>query len=159
MGEEIELTEQLQADKRKLQEKVKIGALLKPSVVDISGIRIKSSGKETATNSAKKSQKLKICFELEENKVSDAGNKTIFVRVISPEGSTIAVQSLGSGVITLTESGDQTQYTTKVNFDYKQEATRQCVYWSQNFPFSKGTYQAKLYQSGYEIGDSEFSLK
>jgi len=159
LGEEIEKTERLQSEKRQLQEKVKIGSLLEAQNIEITGVRYRRSGKESSTRSAKRAEKIKVCFEVPENQVTDPGPKTVFIRLISPEGATIAIQSSGSGVLTLAQTGEQTQYTTKADFQYENQTKRLCAYWSQNFPFDEGTYEAIFYQDGYKIGESEFELR
>ena len=101
-----------------------------------------------------------MCFDVDENKVADQGTKTFMLRVISPEGVTMAVQSQGSGTFDIAETGEQMQYTTKTEIDYKQAAQNVCMYWGGSAGgFPKGKYTAELYQDGYKIGTSAFTLK
>ncbi len=139
--------------------KVELGSLLKPDNVMISGVRYKGNGKEVETNSAKKSEKLRFCFNVPENRVADPGEKTLLLRVISPGGSTVAVAAEGSGMFVLAETGEQKQYTKKVSFPYDQAEKNMCVYWQQTGTYASGTYSAVFYQNGYEVASVPFELK
>lgn len=151
--------ELLRTDLSVKNKKVEIGSLLKPEKVTITGVRYKGNGKEVETNSAKKSEKLRFCFEVPENKVADPGEKTLLLRVISPGGATVAVAAEGSGMFVLAESGEQKQYTKKVTFDYAQQPKPMCVYWQQTGTYAAGTYNAVFYQNGYEVASIPFDLK
>ncbi len=149
----------LRSDLTVKNKKVEIGSLLKPENVMISGVRYKGNGKEVETNSAKKSEKLRFCFNVPENLVADPGEKTLLLRVVSPGGSTVAVAAEGSGMFVLADSGEQKQYTKKVSFPYDQKEKNMCVYWQQTGTYASGNYSAVFYQNGYEVASVPFELK
>jgi hypothetical protein len=151
--------EKLKTTNQTLGAKVEVASLLKPLNVAVTGVRFKGSGKEVETSSAKKSEKLRFCFDVPENQVADAGEKTILVRVINPKGETIAVESDGSGVFMLAGSGEQKQYTTKATFDYDQKQKHICLYWRQTATYPSGKYKAEFYQNGNFLGTTNFELK
>ncbi len=151
--------ELMRSDLAVKNKKVEIGSLLKPEKVTITGVRFKGNGKEVETNSAKKSEKLRFCFEVPNNQVADPGEKTLLLRVISPGGSTVAVAAEGSGMFVLAETGEQKQYTKKVSFDYEQKPKPMCVYWQQTGTYASGEYTAVFYQNGYELASVPFELK
>jgi len=159
LAEQITATNQLTTTNEELSKKVSVASLLKPTSINATGARMKSSGKEEETNNAKKAEKLKVCFDVPANNVADAGEKTFYVRIISPEGVTLNVESGGSGVLKKADSGETIQYTTTATLDYNQSATNTCAYWEQSSPYTKGTYTAEIYQDGYLIGTQKFDLK
>ena len=122
-------------------------------------MRGKSSGKESETDNAKKAEKLKVCFDVPENLVADPGEKTFLVRIISPEGTTMAVQSSGSGTFMVAGSGEQRQYTTSTTIDYDQKPKNVCTYWQQTTPYAQGNYTVEVYQDGYLLSTKKFELK
>ncbi len=142
-----------------LSQKVTVASLLLPQNIDLSGIRTKSNGKQKDTEKAKKADQLKLCFEVPENHVADPGMKTLFIRIINPQGVPLAIQDRGSGVFTTVESGQESQYTTVANVDYKQQRDNVCVNWSQGTPFESGKYVAEIYQDGYLVGKKEYELR
>ncbi len=155
----ISENEQLSEDKKLLSEKVVLASLLKPENITGIGVRTRSSGQESETNVAKKSLKIKVCFDVAENRIAAAERKEIFLKVISPSGTTIAIESLGSGIFTDAESGDPVQYTTAAAFDYSNTRKNICVYWQQNTAFSKGIYKVKFYQNNFFLNEGSFELK
>lgn len=159
LATQLSTNEQLTSTNQVLTQKVSVASLLKPTSFKINGVRGKSSGKEVETENIKKVEKLKICFDLPENQVADAGQKTLYIRIIAPEGTTLAMQSSGSGTFQLNDTGEERQYTTAANIDYQQQAKTVCTYWQQTGPYSKGTYTGELYQDGYLTGTTKFELK
>jgi myosin heavy subunit len=149
----------LKSDNLIKSQKVAIGSLLKPSGITVTGVKYKGNGKEVETNSAKKSEKLKFCFDVPDNQVADAGSKDILIRVINPTGATIAVESAGSGLFVVAGSGEQRQYTMKATFDYANTQKHICAYWKQTNPFSSGDYKVEFYQDGNLLNTATFKLK
>lgn len=149
----------LQTTNSTLSKKVEVASLLIPTEISADAIHAKSSGKESETSRASKTQTVKVCFNVPVNKVAESGEKTFFVRILSPEGSVLAVQSQGSGVFTSVESGEQMQYTTTAAVNYDQQVKNVCSNWTQSSPFTVGHYTAEIYQEGYLVGKSSFDLK
>ncbi len=144
---------------KSLEEKVLIGALLKPENIVGTGIRSRSNGSETETNIAKKAEKLKICFDIPENRTQPAGNREIYVRLLHPSGVTLAIESQGSGSILDKESNAPMQYTLSARFDYNGMKKNICVTWAQSTNFTNGSYKVLLYQDGYFLTEGSFVLK
>jgi len=155
ISENIQLTE----DKKLLSKQVVLGSLLKPENITGIGVRTRSNGQESETNVAKKSLKIKVCFDVSENRIAAAERKEIFIKIISPSGTTIVVENLGSGIFTDAESEEPVQYTTSAAFDYNNARKNICVYWQQNTAFSKGVYKVKFYQNNYFLNEGSFELK
>ena len=123
-----------------------------------SAIRLKNNGREVTVNKASQAEKLKICFDLLENKIAPKGETEIDVRVIGPDGSTIAVQALGSGSFEDEISGEEIQYTYKIRPDFQGETKTVCSYWAYNAELVGGDYKIMLYQNGRFIGETAFDL-
>jgi hypothetical protein len=50
---------------------------------------MRNNGKQVETDRAKKAEMVKCCFTLGENKVTSAGDKVLYMRVISPDGKVL----------------------------------------------------------------------
>lgn len=144
-----------------LEKKVAKGNILSATNIDPYGVRYKSSNKETKTDRAKRVEKLVVCFKLAENRIADPGYKTLYLRMISPEGTTLAIQSMGSGTFTLAETGESSLYTKKITIDYEVDNPdkQYCTDWFQETGFMAGNYVIEIYQDGYLIGSSGLELK
>ena len=71
-----------------LQSKVALGAVLQAGNVTVSAIRIRNSGTQSETTRAAKTNMIKACFTLLENKLSKAGDKNIYIKIL-PDTETI----------------------------------------------------------------------
>ena len=117
------------------EELIDIGSTLHASNFSIVGVKEKSSGKEKETTTAKRVDKLRISFDLDENMLTQSGPKDIFISITAPDGSPIAVEALGSGKF-VTREGIERDFTKKVEVDYKQgEKQKVNVEWKQDKDF------------------------
>lgn len=138
---------------------IDVGSTLHASDFSIEGIQEKNSGKEKVTTKAKRVDKLKISFNIDENRITQSGPKDLYVCITSPDGTPVVVDVLGSGTFT-TRDGVQKPFTKKVEINYvqgkKQPVT---VEWSQNSKFQTGNYKIEIYNNGFKIGEGTRSLK
>jgi hypothetical protein len=141
------------------EELIDIGSTLHASNFSIVGVKEKSSGKEKETTTAKRVDKLRISFDLDENRLTQSGPKDIFISITAPDGSPIAVEALGSGKF-VTREGIEKDFTKKVEVDYKQgERQKVNVEWKQDTDFQTGNYRIEIYNNGFKIGEGIRTFK
>jgi hypothetical protein len=175
-GEKIQLTKEKQAvtqqrdvarreyDSASLVIKEKedllnVGSTLQASNFNILGVEEKRSGKEKSTSTAKRVDKLRISFDLNENLIAQSGTKEIFVCITAPDGTPVAVEALGSGTFS-TRDGQQKFYTQKINVNYTQNKKQTVTFdWKQNTNFSVGNYKIEVYNNGFKVGEASRPLK
>ncbi len=157
LNEQVVANTELKTENKILS--LKAGLLKAENIVG-AGVRGKGKGKEVVTESAKKTERIKVCFDVDENKSADQGSKTFLLRLIGPNGSVINVPSMGSGKFELGDSGEESVYTTKQTITYNQKKQNICIYWGANgSTFEKGKYSIELFQDGYSTGKKDFTLK
>jgi predicted nuclease with TOPRIM domain len=137
-----------------LSNKVAIASVLKTANLKALGVRYKNSGKETETNRAKSTDRIKTCFTIMENLVVEKGPKDIFVRVLSPDGAVMSTTSE-----TFMFNGQATLYTTKESIMYENRNTELCVYWEKGNTYNPGKYTIELYCESNQIGIVSLELK
>lgn len=138
---------------------IDIGSTLHASNFSIAGITEKSSGKEKLTSTAKRVDKLRISFDLDENMIAQPGNKEIFVVITAPDGSPVAVEALGSGTFS-TREGQEKIYTQKLDVNYLQNKKQTISFdWKQNTVFTTGNYKIEVYNNGFKVGEAFKPLK
>jgi hypothetical protein len=138
---------------------IDVGSTLHASNFSIEGIKEKSSGKQKVTTTAKRVDKLKISFTIDENRITPSGPKDIYICITAPDGSPVSVDALGSGTFT-TRDGIQKPFTKKLQINYVQgEKQPVNVEWSQNSAFQTGNYRIEIYNNGFKIGEGIRSLK
>lgn len=138
---------------------IDIGSTLHASNFSIIGIQEKNSGKEKETTKAKRVDKLRISFDIDENRITQSGPKDIYIAITAPDGKPVAVDALGSGKF-VTRDGMERPFTKKIQINYVQgqkEPVR--VEWSQNSDFQTGNYKIEIYNNGFKIGEGVRSFK
>ncbi len=141
------------------EELIELGSTLHASNFNIVGIAEKKNGRETSTSVAKKVDKLRISFDLDENMLTESGTKDVFVCLFAPDGTPIAVQALGSGTFEL-RSGEEKTYTQKLEVSYTQNKKQTVSFdWRQNADFEIGSYKIEVYNNGFKVGEGYRTLK
>jgi hypothetical protein len=138
---------------------IDVGTTLHASNFNIVGINEKRNGKEKTTSTAKRVDKLRISFDLDENMIAKSGTKEVYVCITAPDGSPVAVEALGSGKFS-DRTGVEKPFTQKVEVNYTQNKRQSVsVDWKQNSDFIKGNYKIEVYNNGFKVGESYKALK
>ncbi len=138
---------------------IDIGSTLHASNLNVTGIKERNNGKEKETTTAKRVDKLKISFELDENRITQSGLKEIYVNIIAPDGSVIVLPEAGAAKF-VTREGVEKVATKKVQIDYKQGERKQVqIELAKAQNFIPGDYKIEIYNNGFKIGEAVRSLK
>ena len=152
--------EQLTNANQELNRKVGIASVLKTNNVTVTGQKQRSSGKWVDRRNARSIDRIHVCFNSLDNAVARAGEETFQMRLINPNGETIQIAAEGSGVLTLTETGEQVPYTKAVSFAFDGAAASHCADWAvAGQQYTEGTYRAELYNKGFFVGEGSVTLK
>ncbi len=143
---------------RQKEELVNVGSTLKASNFNIVALNEKGE-KEKVTTTAKRVDKLRISFDLNENMLANSGPKEIYVLITGPDGTPIAVQALGSGTFS-TRDGVQKPFTQRLDVNYTQNKRQTVSFdWKQNSDFATGNYKIEVYNNGFKVGEGYKTLK
>ena len=85
----IELSSEKQKSSTLKNEKDKlyqIGSMIKATGMTVTALNVKSKTNADETKKAKKTDKIKIAFKLGENNIAEKGSRTIYVRIVTPDG-------------------------------------------------------------------------
>ena len=151
--------ENLTKENTMLDRKVNIASVVKVADVRATGWKIRKNGKAVKKKYAKNVDRLELCFNTSENLVTDPGQETFQIRIISPLGETLAVEEQGSGVATNMATQEEFRYTRAEQVDYQNESGQICMNWEPATEFEKGLYTVEIYNKGYVAGKGEFQLK
>lgn len=155
----LQKKQQVDEENKKMKDRIDKASILSTANIQCSPIRMTRKGKEDEVSKAKDAEKLRICFDLLQNKIAPNGETEISVRIISPDGSTIQMQSLGSGTFKEATTGNEIPFTYNISPDYQNETKTVCSYWAQTFKFAAGKYSVEVYEKGFLIGQSSFVMK
>jgi len=119
------------------------------------GVLERSSGKQIPMERARRSDKIKVCFTVAKNKLTEAGDKELYVQVIDPKNNVLG-------------ANDQVQFEEQVlnyslisRFNYENRNLNICEYVSKrdDTKFEAGTYKINVFNDKELISSSEFSLR
>ncbi len=167
LGEEYQTTkatlvsekEELTSKNANLSKTVVRASVINVQGVSVEGLKIKGSGKAKETDRADKVQQLKVCFNTTENAVAKPGKEQFYVRIINPTGETLAIEEMGSGIMSGSDSKEQIRYTKVKEYDYSNDETQLCFLWEPKVAFESGTYNVEVYNKGYISGKGTFTFK
>ncbi len=149
----------LSVEKNDLQEKVTTGAKLKVEYVQIKASKKRRNGTYSETSLAKKTNKLEACFSLLENQIARSGKKTLYLRIITPEGLPLGNKLVGSGSFK-GPSGEQVMYSASELIDYEKKKLDLCMtYEEDERVLAPGTYLFEIYVDGQLSSVSSYLLR
>jgi DNA repair exonuclease SbcCD ATPase subunit len=149
-----ERTNSLKKENETLNAKVKVGAALKASNINIQAFRVKDNGKNIEVTKASTANKLLINFSIVPNSLAEKNYHKVFLRVFDPAGNLIANENN-----MFEADGQQMQYSSNIELSYNNDNTSYNISWVNPAAFIKGTYSIILYADGFVMGKSEITLK
>jgi hypothetical protein len=148
-------SKELESDLTTTKEIVSKGSVLSTGGFSSTGVNLRSSGKQVDTDRAAKSEMLKSCFTVRKNPIVKPGTKTIYLRIIGPDGKLLSGKDGG----TITAEGKQEPASVSREIDYQNQDTDVCVYYTAQGELKKGSYKILVYESNNLIGQSDLVLK
>ena len=152
LGESRKYNEVLVGQNQELSKTVEVAQKLTVSNLNTAAYKLRSSGKQIATEKASRADILKISFTIAENKVAKQGDKTYYVQVIDSKNNVLGDKK--------TESFGENSLTYSFQTTVKYE--NQSVNVSQDLPgknFEKGNYFVNVFDNGELVSKSSFNLK
>lgn len=147
------LNKELTNENMNLANKVAMGSVLTAYKIAFEGVR----GKKEKTNTkAKRIEKLRSCFTLSENPITEKGAKTLYVRIVGPDGK---VLTKGRGDEFDFEGSSMTYSTSKeVNYDGSSQDL--CIYYpAPSEGFTEGKHTIELYVDKALIGTASTTFR
>jgi peptidoglycan hydrolase CwlO-like protein len=148
-------------EKTQLQSKVTTASVLKTEYVKVSPMKKKlMSDKMDVTSIAKKVIKFESCFSVMDNKIAPTGKKTVYMRIVAPDGKVVGSPTANSGKFKAV-TGEDTQYTVSKDIDYTGAKQDICLDYDEpnKGMFSPGNYTVELYVDGTLTSTQGVTLK
>ncbi|MBK9147068.1 MAG: hypothetical protein IPM12_04500 [Flavobacteriales bacterium] len=156
LGEEKAQKQALATEKAALEGIVAKGAVLHTTSITAGALFVRNSGKQVDTERANKAEMIKCCFTLGENKVTSAGDKTLYMRVISPDGKVLPTSD---GNNRFKFNGVEGEYSAKREVNYQNQPLDACVFWTGGEELRTGQYIVEVYEAGSLVSKASFNLK
>ena len=160
LKEERSKAKELQQKNDNLSSKVALASRLDVSEIRVFGVNVKRDMTGKETDRARRTDKIRVCFKLNENKVAKAGKKPLYLRIIAPDGNVLTAENVDDSRFEY--SGGKGYYSGMKEVDYNQSEQELCLDWEK--PNSEdvvlpGTYQLYLYAEDYEMAAVSYDLK
>ena len=154
LTQRIVYSDSLQTQNDKLAEIVERGSALTAANINAEGVRVRSNGKIVPTTRSNKADKVRVCFTLSPNKLTERGDKELYVQVINPTNNLIGDKvSVNFEDAVLTYSGRNKVF-------YENDALDVCVLVdAQAGELVKGNYVVNLFSGPKMISNTQFELK
>ncbi|AKP53675.1 hypothetical protein [Cyclobacterium amurskyense] len=139
-----------------LENKVSIASRLKAENIVVAAVNSRGREREGEFRN-RQLERLKISFNIGDNKVAEAGMRDVYVQVLSPNEQVIFDIAKGSGTFEL--DGKEHFYTSKQDFVFNNTRQQLTYFYEKGSDYEKGTYSVKIFSDGAEIGRSAFEIK
>ena len=124
----------------------------KLNVTGVSLVALKKNGK--VEKNVTKARQLDVSFTIPQNNSTPVGEKIIYLRIISPEGSL-----LGAGG-SFSFEGGSLQCTARKTIEYSgEEIPGIHIYWDVNTTLTPGDYLVELFADNFRLASRRFTLR
>ncbi len=133
-----------------LSERMTLAEKLNVTGLNLTALNKKGKREKKVT----KAVQLMATFTIPQNNSTPVGEKTIYMRIISPSG-----QLLGPGG-TFPFEGGNVEYTSRKIIEYAgEEIGGVTIYWDVNTPLIAGDYTVELFADNFRLVSRQFNLK
>lgn len=147
----------LNKEKDELKATIQKGSVLSCFNIAAKAVRFRSGGKkESETTKASKAEKIKVSFTLGENKIARSGEKTVFIRIITPDGKEMAKSYDDNYRFTFDKSSGY--FAGKQAINYANAEVSGVTYCEGQGELVPGNYIIEVTCDGYIIGNSSLRL-
>lgn len=156
LGEVKGQKDALSSKAEELEGKIAKGSVLHTTAIMANALFMRSNGKQVETDRAKKAEMVKCCFTLGENKVTSAGDKTLYMRVISPDGKVLRATEADNR---FKFNGVEGEYSARREINYQNQPVDACIFWTGTDELRTGQYIVEVYEAGALVSKTNFDLK
>ncbi len=146
----------LATTKDALATKVAIASQLKAENLSVLAVNGKGKERESPFKN-KQVEKLKVEFNLAENKVAPIEGKKIMIRIVDENNQVLFDVARGSGTFMLNNKEEFYTAIQEILFDNTRQ--KLSFLYEKGSDYSSGNYTVEIYTDGYQIGMSRFVVK
>jgi cell division protein FtsB len=152
LGESKKFNEVLVGQNEDLAKTVEKGSKLSVLNLQTAAYKLKSSGKEIATDKASRANVLKISFTIAENSIAKSGDKDYYVQVIDSKNNVLG----DSKTITFGDKELKYSFVSSVKYENKTVQVSQDL---AGKDFAKGMYTVNVFDKDQLVSSTNFSLR
>jgi lambda repressor-like predicted transcriptional regulator len=151
--------QELESTKSNLESIVATGSILQADNLMSVGLKIRNNGSQVEVNKANRTELIRTCANIAENRISPSGKKTIYLRIISPDGKVL--EGSNGAEDRFEFNGVSGKFSVKRVIDYNNEKMELCIFYTvePEAGLATGKYIVEMYEGGMLIGKSDLDLK
>jgi hypothetical protein len=144
---------------RELTAKVTRASALQAQFVQALALSDKGKEREGGVYRASKVDKIKVIFQLQPNPIAKQDMKTIYMRVMDPDGAVLYDSGVGSGNFDM--FGKESTYTAKTDIQFVNTGQGVEIVYGRGsaIQYREGHYKIELFSEGFKIGEGSFDIK
>jgi len=146
----------LEKNKKELVSKVALASQLRAENMVIKAVNSKGKERESPFRN-RQLQKLKVEFNVAENKVAPVAGKKILIRIVDENGQVIFDVAKGSGTFML--NGKEEFHTAMQEILFDNTKQKLVFFYEKGTDYVEGNYVVEIYAEGYSMGKISFSVK
>lgn len=144
---------------QELSSKVSVASRIQADNIHVSILTSKNKEKDDDKEEfkAKRVDRVKVTFNLSRNDVTPKDTKTIYMRILEPDGAALYNLSTGGG--TFTVDGQEAFYTQKQDVVFDNSKQKVEFVYAKGGDYKIGQHTVELYEGGAMMGKTTFTLK
>ncbi len=134
-----------------LTTKVRQGAVVRARDIRLYAL----NARDKDVSRVKNASRLRVDFTLAGNDLAEPGERTIYVRITSPDGYVLS----NKAAATFDFEGERLTYTASRDVEYQNEDLAVGVYYNDGQGFTGGTYRISVYVDGRLAGQNDIVMR
>jgi hypothetical protein len=150
---------QLNIQKQNLQAKVDVASMLKAENISIAAVNSRGKERIETTKDFRNRQieRLKVSFNIADNKVAEKGPRNIYVQILDGNSQPIFDVAKGSGTFMI--NGAELFYTVKQDIIFNNTEQELTFYYEKGSAYTSGSHQVRIFVDNYQVGAKSFTVK
>ncbi|SEF97752.1 hypothetical protein [Algoriphagus boritolerans] len=150
---------QLNIQKQDLQAKVDVASMLKAENITIAAVNSRGKERIETTKDFRNRQieRLKVSFNIADNKVAEKGPRNVYVQVLDGNAQPIFDVAKGSGTFMI--DGVEQFYTVKQDIIFDNSEQELTFYYEKGSDYSSGNHEVRIFVDNYQVGSKTFTVK
>jgi len=135
-----------------MEEMIVAGQTLQAAEAFAEGIRVLTNGRQRPTTRASRTDMVKVCFTLLENRIAEAGPKTLHLQLVNTAGQVLLGEQSEAA------NSDGTAISATRTIDYNNDRVEACIFYIPSSPLPEGVYAIQILEGNEAIGSVELVL-
>jgi myosin heavy subunit len=145
----------LQNEKEKLYQ---IGSMIKATNMIVTALNVKSKTKATETTKAKRTDKIRVAFKLEENNIAQKGTRTLYARIVMPDGKEWAESTDADHIFTFGNSKGYFAMKKSIQYNNEDVSIEMLIKKKENQELLSGKYLVEIFLDNAPLGKATLQL-